>query len=226
VVEFVKVSDPLASNESLLLSVVASVVVAVVESVEVDSVVVSLVDVSSVSALASKLPMRLLASTPPSAVTANTPVTNNGFARANAIGFAPSCYARTFALGLPTTMTGQGKRMLKAFELAGNMVYHARMTEFAPDELRLTGRIQVEIAAKALDLTGLNDGMLRRLLTFLNVYDNMPDATENSPLHIYVRGEKIVGEKQDMVASLELLGAHVDTLDDVRLAAIALRDIL
>jgi len=106
------------------------------------------------------------------------------------------------------------------------MGYHARMKEFAPDELRLTGRIQVEIAARALELTGLNDSALQRLLTLLNVYDNLPDATEDSPLHIYLRDETIVAEKQDMIASLELLGAHADTPDDVRLAAIALRDIL
>lgn len=100
------------------------------------------------------------------------------------------------------------------------------MTELAPDELRLSGRIQVEIAARALGLTGMNDGMLRRLLTFLSVYDNMPDATEDSPLHIYLRDETIVSDKQDMTASLEVLGAHADTPDDVRLAAIALRNIL
>lgn len=106
------------------------------------------------------------------------------------------------------------------------MVYHAQMTELAPDELRLNGRIQVEIAARALGLTGINDDMLRRLLTFLNVYDNLPDTNEDSPLHIYIRDEKIIGDKQDMTASLELLGAHADTSDDVRLAAIALRDLL
>lgn len=89
--ESVEVSDSLVSDVLSVVSVVASAVVAVAESVEVDSaVVVSLVVVSLVNALASKLPIRLLASTPPSAVTANTPVTINGFARASAIGFAPS----------------------------------------------------------------------------------------------------------------------------------------
>lgn len=197
-----------------------------VDPVEVDSPVVSLLVVSSVSALASRLLIRLLARTPPSAATANTPATINGFARANAIRFTPSCYAQAFAKGLPTTMTAQGKRMLKAFELAWNMVYHARMTELAPDELRLTGRIQVEVAARALGMTGLNGDAHRRLLTFLNVYDTMPDANEHSPLHIYLRGESIVAEKQDIVASLELLGANMDSPDDLRLAAIALRDML
>lgn len=60
-----------------------------VSSVVVVSAVVNSLVVSSVSAFASRLPNRLLVSTPPSAVTANTPVTISGFAKASAIGIAP-----------------------------------------------------------------------------------------------------------------------------------------
>lgn len=102
----------------------------------------------------------------------------------------------------------------------------ARMSELAPNELQLNGRIQVEMALAALKLTGRNKDSRKRLQTFLEIHDGMPEPAEQSPLIIFYSGDTVVQEKADIITSLGVLATSKQVPDDMRLAASALRDIL
>jgi hypothetical protein len=106
------------------------------------------------------------------------------------------------------------------------LLYCFKMSELAPDELHLRGRMQIETALGALAYTGINLEAQKRLQTFLNVHTQLSDGQSQQDLAIYLQGEVIETEKADIIASLDTLCKDEAVANEMRLAAQALREII
>jgi hypothetical protein len=100
------------------------------------------------------------------------------------------------------------------------------MTEFAPDELFLRGRVQIETALGALAHTGANPDAQQQLQTFLDVHGQLSDGETQNDLVIYLKGEATEREKTDILNSLDVLRDDESATTGARVAAAALRSLL
>lgn len=100
------------------------------------------------------------------------------------------------------------------------------MTEFAPDELFLKDRPQVETALGALAYTSINPDAQQRLQTFLAVHTKLSAGEAPGTLTVYLQGETAAQDKADILASLDALRESETTPDAAKVAATALREIL
>lgn len=99
-------------------------------------------------------------------------------------------------------------------------------TQFGPDELFLSGRLQVDTAIDALTMTGVNpqaEGMLRNLR---DVHEIATTPGAKDDLTVYLQGEQAAAMKADIATGALLAEQNLDLTPEARVAARGLLDIL
>jgi hypothetical protein len=97
------------------------------------------------------------------------------------------------------------------------------MTEQRPDELQLSGRLQIDTAIDALTLTDVNPDALNLLKRLRDLHDLTRTDISQNDLFLYVQNEHM---KSDIIASALLSERNELLSSEARVAARGLLNVL
>jgi hypothetical protein len=98
--------------------------------------------------------------------------------------------------------------------------------QLGPDELLLSGRLQLDAAISVLQITGVNPDAEASLVHTRNAQDILSLLGEDDGVVVYYSGEPTVAMKADIITSALLAKDNQNLPIDVRAAAAGLLDVL
>lgn len=98
--------------------------------------------------------------------------------------------------------------------------------QLGPDELFLSGRVQVDTAIEALAMTGVSPQAEEVLKAARDLYGLVTTPEAKDDLNVFLRGEQAAAMKADIVASVLLAEQSQRLSPELRIAARGLLDVL
>lgn len=99
-------------------------------------------------------------------------------------------------------------------------------SELGPDELYLSGKLQVETALEVLNASGINPVGQTVLTGLLAIHDTATSASSQEDLTVYLQGEQAEALKSDIGMAAVMAEQNQGLSEDQRIAAQGLLSVL